>query len=209
LAGQNDTMAGPGLAARQVPQSASSILVHKSSSKPPLKTYSKRALKDTSEPPSKRQRIELPTISVQSTTKSGVLPSTPTLPKKRSISEYFKPVTHTRAPSSSQSSIFSSDPVQKHIESPPSSPPSPYISPSAAPPKKRARRRLTARPPLTLIKMSGINAGGSKEHGKGKGNAVGMHDHFFHTNPTSEFLLTRLLQIKAPLILNLHRAPLS
>jgi hypothetical protein len=202
-------MADSGVAARQAYQSAPSILVHKSSSKPPLRTYSKRALQDTSESPSKRQRIELPTISIQSTTKSGVRPSTPTLPKKRSISEYFKPATHTRVPSSPQSSIFSSDPVQKHIESPPSSPPSPYISPPAAPPKKRARRRLTARPPLTLIKMNGINAGGSKEHRKGKGNAVGMHDHFFHTNHTSEFLLTYLLQIKAPLILNLHRTPLS
>jgi len=198
-------MAGPSLARQQPPPCDSSILVNKSSSKPPLRTYSKRALQDTSEPPNKRQRIEQSTISVKSTTKSGVPPSTPVLPKKRSISEYFKPVTHTRTPLSPQSSTFSSDPVQKNVESPPSSPPSQYTSHSTAPRKKRARRRLTARPPLALINMSDLNAGGSKEHQKGKGKPVGMHDRFFHSTRVSERLLTYLSQIKLSFTRDLRR----
>ncbi len=172
-------MAGPG-SPRQLPTPCTSaILVNKSSSKPSLRTYSKRTLQDISKPPSKRQRIELAKIPVKSTTKSGVQPSTPNIPKKRSISEYFEAVTHTRTSSSPHSSIFSSDPVQKNFESSPSSPPSPYTSPSVAPPKKRPRRRLTARAPLALIKMSDINAGGSKEHRKGKGKTVGIGMHVY------------------------------
>ena len=176
---QRLSMAGPSLPRQLPPQCASSIRLNNSSSKPPLKTYSKRALQDPSEPSSKRQHIEHPTRSVETSTKSGAPPCTPTLPKKRSISEYFKPVTHTRTPSSPQSPIFSSDPIQKHVESPPSSPPSPHISPSVTLRKTRTRRRLSARPPLGVIKMSGLNAGGSKEYRKGNSKRVGMHDSSF------------------------------
>jgi hypothetical protein len=179
--------------ARQLPpRGTSSIYLNKSSSKPSLKTYSKRSLQYSSAPPRKRQRIELPTTSVECTTKSGVQLSTPTRPKKRSISDYFKAVAHTRTPSSPQSSIFSSDPVKKNVESPPSSPPSPHTSPSVALQKTRTRRRLTARPPLGVIKMSDLNVGGSKEHREGTGKRIGMHNHIFHGNCISELLLTYL-----------------
>lgn len=194
-------MAGLVLAERQLPQSASSTFVNKSSSKPSLRTYSKHTLPDTFDRPGKRQRIELPTTHIHSSTESGVQqPSTLASQKKRSISQYFKPASHTRTPSSPQPSIFSSDPIENVKSSPPSSPPQ-RISPSKTTPRKRPRRRLIARPPLALIKMSGLNAGGSKEQGKFKGKAIGKHDHFFHKSVMFENLLTRLLlQTKAPLI---------
>jgi len=181
---------GPSSPRQLSPQCASSIRLNNSSSKPPLKTYSKRALQDPSDPPSKRQRIEPTTRFVEKTTKTGVPAYTPTLPKKRSISEYFKPVAHARTCSSPQSSIFSFDPVQKNVESPPSSPLSPHIiSPSVALRRTRTRRRLCARPPLGVIKMSDINAGSSKEHRKGKGKRIGMHDSFLAV-AYPNFLLT-------------------
>jgi hypothetical protein len=174
----------------RLPVSAPSISVHKSSSTPQQRTYSKGIHQDTSGLPNKRQRIEHLTLPVQSTTNSGVPPTTPPLSKKRSIAYYFKPVALPKAPSSPQSPIFSSDPVQNVESSPPSSPPSPGIFSSTVPLKKRARRRLVARRPLELINMSDLNTGGSKEHENGNSKAIGMHDYIVHSIPVSEYLLT-------------------
>lgn len=143
-----------------------------SSSNPHLKTYSKRALQDSYKPPSKRQCVEA-SESINRAIEGLVQSITPTLPKKRAISDYFKVVTHSNTPSTPQSFVFSSDPVHKDIASPPSSPPLPHAASSAVLPKTRARRRLTARPPLELLIMTDVNAGGSRRRHKG------MHDHSF------------------------------
>lgn len=140
--------------------------------RPPLKTYSKRLLQDSYKPPEKRQRIDSKD-SLVGLANCKATPSTPSLPKKRSIADFFRPFTRSSSPSIPHSSTFSATPLKKQALTPPSSPPSHISSPSAELSKKRRRRRLRTHPSLKVIKMDNeISGGGNRRESHRSGSST-------------------------------------
>ncbi|KAI9746000.1 MAG: N-acetyltransferase O1 (Establishment of cohesion protein 1) [Claussenomyces sp. TS43310] len=123
-----------------------------SKQRPPLRTYSKRVLKESYKPPAKRKRIGEASESTDSPREVDIIVE-PVPKKRKAITDYFQPSLLSSSPSTPQSSIFS-DLAEKHTDSPPSSPLPREHSP-VSPYKARARRRVSTRPVLPHIaKMS-------------------------------------------------------
>ena len=117
-----------------------------------LRTYSKRVNKPSIKRSEPLQDTLSKAINTQapSPSKSDVLP--PPNPKKRSISDFFRPISSNPRSSSPALSHRQSSPIPSSPKTVPSSPPSLYSQDEKVNefiPKKRAPRRLNSKPQFT------------------------------------------------------------